>query len=61
MATLTKITKTRRRLRRAKAGRDRKQQLEKHGTTPAFPVHTPAADANAPAAQVAGKTEQADG
>jgi len=48
MATLTKITKTRRRLRRARAGRDRKRALNSKGTTPTFPVHTPEADANAP-------------
>lgn len=59
MATLTKITKTRRRLRRARAGRDRKAAVEKHGTTPKFPVHTPEVDANAPAAQVSPK--KADG
>jgi hypothetical protein len=48
MATLTKITKHRRKLRRAKMGRDRKHQNEIHGTTPVFPIHTPDADKNAP-------------
>jgi len=52
MATLTKITKFRRKLRRKKMGRDRKARARIDGTTPSFPVHTPEADANAPAAQV---------
>ena len=35
----TSKTNTRRRNKQAKAGRDRKKQLEKQGTTPKFPVH----------------------
>jgi len=56
MATLTKITKFRRKIRRAKAGRDRKAALASKGTTPAFPLHTPEIDAAAPADQVSPKT-----
>jgi len=57
MATLTKITKFRRRLRRAKMGRDRKTRARLDGTTPSFPIHTPEIDAAAPPAQVAPKKE----
>ena len=49
MASNTKQTRFRRNLRNKKAGRDRKRQLVIKGTTPVFPVHTPEADANAPA------------
>ena len=52
MASNTKITKFRRKLRRAKMGKDRKAQYRNHGTTPAFPVHTPEAHANAPEEQL---------
>jgi len=55
MATLTKITKFRRKLRRAKAGKGRKTANRVNGTTPVFPIHTPEVDAQAPAAQVAPK------
>jgi hypothetical protein len=48
MATLTKITKFRRKLRRKNMGKDRKAQMRIHGSTPKFPVHTEEADANAP-------------
>ena len=48
MASLTKVTKHRRRLRRKKAGRENKAKRNNQGTTPAFPIHTPEADANAP-------------
>ncbi|MBX2803850.1 MAG: hypothetical protein KTR31_39605 [Myxococcales bacterium] len=57
MATLTKITKFRRKLRRKRAGRDRKKQLEANGSTPAFPIHTPEVDAACPPAQVAPKRD----
>ena len=57
MATLTKITKFRRKLRRAKAGKDRKAAVERNGSTPAFPIHTPEVDAAAPAAQVSPKKD----
>lgn len=56
MATLTKITKFRRKLRRKKMGKDRKRALRTHGSTPAFPIHTPEIDAAAPAAQVSPKS-----
>ena len=58
MATLTKITKFRRKLRRAKMGKDRKTANRIQGTTPKFAVHSPEADANAPAAQLSPKTSE---
>ena len=60
MATLTKITKTRRRLRRAKMGRDRKRLNNLRGTTPTFPIHTPEIDAAAPPAQVSPASQETD-
>jgi len=48
MASNTKQTKFRRKLRNSKAGKERKRTLRAKGTTPVFPVHTPEADANAP-------------
>jgi hypothetical protein len=48
MASNTKFTKFRRKIRRAKAGRKAKNARENHGTTPKFAVHTEAADKNAP-------------
>jgi hypothetical protein len=49
MASNTKVTEYRRKIRQDKAGRKAKNQRAIHGTTPAFPIHTPEADANAPA------------
>jgi len=57
MPTNTKKTKFRRKLRRAKMGADRKAHNRNHGTTPAFPIHTPEVDAKAPAAQVSPKSD----
>ena len=48
MASLTQTTKYKRKLRRAKAGKERKRKNRNQGTTPKFPIHTPEADANAP-------------
>lgn len=48
MASNTKTTEYRRHIRNKNAGRKRKNQLAINGSTPAFPVHTPEADANAP-------------
>jgi len=48
MASNTQETRFRRKLRKKKAGRDRKKKLANHGTTPAFPIHTAEADKNAP-------------
>ena len=48
MASLTQKTKYRRALRKKNAGRKRKNKLARHGTTPAFAIHTPEADKNAP-------------
>lgn len=55
MATLTKITKFRRNLRRKKMGVARKAAANKVGTTPAFAIHSPEAVANAPKDQLKGK------
>jgi hypothetical protein len=52
MASYTKVTQFRRKLRRANMGRDRKTKLALHGTTPPFAVHSPEAIANAPIAQL---------
>ena len=49
MASNSQTTKFKRKLRKAKAGRRAKTARRTHGTTPSFPVHTPEADANAPA------------
>jgi hypothetical protein len=48
MASNTKLTKFRRKLRLKKAGRKAKNQRARHGSTPVFPIHTEAADKNAP-------------
>jgi len=37
--SLTSKTRVRRAIRKKKAGKERKKNLEKKGTTPAFPVH----------------------
>lgn len=39
MASNTTKTESRRRRKRAKAGKDRKKQTAKEGSTPKFPVH----------------------
>ena len=52
MASNTKQTKFRRKLRRAKAGKDRKRIAENKGTTPPFAIHTEASHANAPKEQL---------
>lgn len=57
MATLTKITEFRRKLRAKRAGRARKAHVRIHGTTPPFQIHTPEADANAPEAQLSKKEQ----
>lgn len=57
MATLTKITKFRRKLRRSKMGRARKNAVESTGTTPAFAIHTEDAHKNAPKDQLPNKGE----
>jgi hypothetical protein len=49
MASKTKVTEYRRKIRKANANRKAKNHRANHGTTPAFPIHTPEADANAPA------------
>ncbi len=49
MASNTQETRFKRHLRRKNMGKERKRKLRIHGTTPAFAIHTPEADANAPA------------
>lgn len=49
MASLTQTTRFKRKLRAKRAGKDAKAARRNKGTTPVFPVHTPEADANAPA------------
>jgi hypothetical protein len=56
VASNTNETWVKREQRRAKMGRARKAHNRIHGTTPAFPIHTPEVDANAPAAQVSPKS-----
>ena len=48
MASLTQTTKFKRKLRKAKAGKERKRKNRNLGTTPKFPIHTAEADSNAP-------------
>jgi hypothetical protein len=47
MASNTKQTKHRRRLRAGNAGKENKR-IRRRGTTPVFPIHTEEADKNAP-------------
>jgi len=54
MASNTKQTKFRRNLRKKNAGKENKR-VRRQGTTPVFPIHTEAADKNAP--QQAKKSE----
>lgn len=48
MASNTQETRYKRHLRRKNMGKERKRKIRANGTTPAFPIHTPEADANAP-------------
>ncbi len=48
MASNTKETSYRRKLRRKNQGRKAKNLRARNGTTPPFPIHTPEADKNAP-------------
>ena len=52
MASLTQTTRYKRKLRKQKMGRKAKNYRAKHGTTPAFTVHSADAVANAPLAQL---------
>ena len=47
MASRSQETKFKRALRKKNAGKENKR-VRRRGTTPAFPVHTEAADKNAP-------------
>ncbi|MCB9777941.1 MAG: hypothetical protein H6742_05210 [Alphaproteobacteria bacterium] len=58
MASLTQKTEYRRKLRNAKAGKERKAKLRNQGTTPSFPIHTPEADANAPSQAKGGSADE---
>jgi hypothetical protein len=49
MASSTKITEYKRKQRHKRAGRARKAENRNKGTTPAFPIHTDDAVANAEA------------
>lgn len=49
MASSTKQTTHRRAIRRSNAGRKAKNYRARHGSTAEFAIHTPEADANAPA------------
>jgi hypothetical protein len=49
MASPTAQTEYRRATRHQNSGKARKAALRNKGTTPVFPIHTPEADANAPA------------
>lgn len=59
MASYTKTTRFRRKLRAKKMGRDRKSLIRTQGTTPKFAVHTPDADANAPLEQLSPAAREA--
>ncbi len=48
MASNTTETRFKRHLRHKNMGKERKRKARIHGTTPAFAIHTPEADANAP-------------
>jgi hypothetical protein len=48
MASNTQETEFKRARRHKNAGKARKARLKNHGTTPVFPIHTPASDALAP-------------
>jgi hypothetical protein len=48
MASNTKETKFKRKLRLKNQARKAKNQRDRRGTTPVFPIHTPEADRNAP-------------
>lgn len=52
MASNTKETQIKRKNRHNRMNPSRKAALRNKGTTPVFPVHTPEADANAPAQAV---------
>jgi len=52
MASLSKQTKFRRKIRKKKAGKERKRLERAEGTTPAFPVHTEEAWKSAPEEQL---------
>lgn len=54
MASKTGQTTFRRHIRAKNAGNKAKRARENKGTTPRFPIHTPAADAAAPAMAKAG-------
>lgn len=55
MASPTKITSFRRKQKARRSGHGAKAKRRLYGSTPAFPIHTPEVDANAPAAQVSDK------
>jgi hypothetical protein len=48
MASNTQETRYKRSLRRKNMGKERKRKVRANGSTPAFAIHTPEADGNAP-------------
>lgn len=52
MASKTAQTQYRRMIRNKNAGKSRKRSLQNKGSTPAFAIHTEAADKNAPKEQI---------
>lgn len=48
MASLTQTTRFKRKLKKKNMGKVNKRLRKNHGTTPAFAIHTPEADKNAP-------------
>ena len=58
MASKTQVTWVKRAIRHKNMGRIRKARLRNHGSTPAFPVHTPEIDAAAPPAKVSPKNRE---
>jgi hypothetical protein len=48
MASKTAVTMNRRHARKVNSGHKAKRQRVLHGTTPAYEIHTPEADAAAP-------------
>lgn len=60
MASKTAVTEYKRARRHKNMGAARKAKARNHGTTPAFPIHTPEVDANAPAAQVSPKASKSE-
>jgi hypothetical protein len=59
MASYRKVTSFRRSLRNKNMGKARKAHARNHGTTPPFAIHSEAAVANAPDAQLSPEQREA--